>query len=752
MGNFLTRIANTATLAGRSDGFTGMDPEGYAIIRGDNPTEYQRTGRSARLLGFERHPVVQACARLIADIAGHAPIEGYEEDDDGNVTVLPKYPAAVLLAKPRVAMTGIRLRSLTVLHYVLYGNAFWFLERANPKDPRSPIQSIRILQPEFIQYVYLDPDTLEVMWYRWRDRVGRSHLSTAYDVVHFKDLTANDPIFGYPRMAAALIAISADDEAGQYVRQIVTNHGSPGVIVKVPAETGEDQMRKAKRAFTERWTKRGGRGGVAFLRNIEEVIQVGFNLEHLEFPDMRAINRQDICTAAGVDPNMIGANAAKQRSGSAGMRGEQYKEARFRLIQQTVKPIMLNIEGELDDWFAPEFGPAKLRFSASALANLTENEADTSTRMIAETAARIRTREEARRELNLDDEPDPQDVILGNTTADDHTVGDDVIRATAATTLKTNPPAPPALGPGGVPPKPKPQGDEPPPERSSRFRARAQRLALGTAERGALWAAFDTRATAQEGPYQSAAALRFHTERAGVAESFRAPHGGKETPHGPHVTEAALNQTLVKYGVGGAYRLAWQEGFRSLYQGTFAAGMAHVVQAAGAELQPSRAPLPVRFDLHNPRLQAVISERAKALADFVSTTTADQISQLVSDGLANGLSTEQIADQIDAVVFGDQAAARAALIARTESIGALNEAEYVTATETGLFSQKEWLTQGDDRVRDSHAEYEDAGPVAMEYEYAPGLVHPGDQGAEIEEVANCRCSLLYYTGDEEAPA
>jgi uncharacterized protein with gpF-like domain len=63
-----------------------------------------------------------------------------------------------------------------------------------------------------------------------------------------------------------------------------------------------------------------------------------------------------------------------------------------------------------------------------------------------------------------------------------------------------------------------------------------------------------------------------------------------------------------------------------------------------------------------------------------------------------------------------------------------------------VIGSKEWLTQQDDRVRDSHAEI-DGETVGLDDVFSNGLECPGDENGDPEDVINCRCSLLYHSDE-----
>ncbi|MBE3130023.1 MAG: hypothetical protein IMZ54_04790 [Acidobacteria bacterium] len=55
---------------------------------------------------------------------------------------------------------------------------------------------------------------------------------------------------------------------------------------------------------------------------------------------------------------------------------------------------------------------------------------------------------------------------------------------------------------------------------------------------------------------------------------------------------------------------------------------------------------------------------------------------------------------------------------------------------------KTWVTEGDDKVRESHAEL-DGVTIGLDETFDNGVDHPSDRDGEPEEVFNCRCWLTY---------
>jgi HK97 family phage portal protein len=270
---------------------------GWNIVAGNQPTEFQRTGAEVRRSGWERNGVVQGCARAIVDVVAAVDLEVTRPLSDGTMKVIPGHPAAVLLnTEPRLGVTGHTLRAQTALYYLLYGNAFWVLER----HPDRRIRAIRLIHPERITYAYLNQAD-QIVRYDWRDVQGQTHETAADDMLHLRDLAAApDALFGFPRAAAVLTDMAIDAEASAYVRQVVTNHGYAAAVVTAKGYTNKEELLRAEESFNQRLAGSGRRGRSIFV-NGEDVTYtpIGFNLTQLEFPDLRAIAREDICVVPG---------------------------------------------------------------------------------------------------------------------------------------------------------------------------------------------------------------------------------------------------------------------------------------------------------------------------------------------------------------------------------------------------------------------------------------------------------------------
>ena len=71
----------------------------------------------------------------------------------------------------------------------------------------------------------------------------------------------------------------------------------------------------------------------------------------------------------------------------------------------------------------------------------------------------------------------------------------------------------------------------------------------------------------------------------------------------------------------------------------------------------------------------------------------------------------------------------------------MNEVAFDVYGDHGI-TKKQWLTAGDDKVREDHAKYGALGEVDITYTYGDfNMRFPNDPNAPAAEVVNCRCAI-----------
>ncbi|ADD07766.1 capsid protein gpC (plasmid) [Natrialba magadii ATCC 43099] len=172
---------------------------------------------------------------------------------------------------------------------------------------------------------------------------------------------------------------------------------------------------------------------------------------------------------------------------------------------------------------------------------------------------------------------------------------------------------------------------------------------------------------------------------------------------------------------------------------------------AGRQLADRRYNLGVATDVvPEAALESIDDWVDEAAGSTLETITEDSTSWL-RGAHEEGLSIPEIQGQINEDLFEgrleDHVAERAA---RTGTISTSNLGVHSSFEESDLVIGEEWIAIGDQRTRDDHDDA-DGQIVAVDESFLVGgeeLDHPGDPSAPLEQIVNCRCTVVAVFADD----
>jgi len=141
-----------------------------------------------------------------------------------------------------------------------------------------------------------------------------------------------------------------------------------------------------------------------------------------------------------------------------------------------------------------------------------------------------------------------------------------------------------------------------------------------------------------------------------------------------------------------------------------------------------------------------VQENAVTRSALIADTTETLVREAIVEGVKEGDTPTTIAKRIVNTAGGAVSRLRADAIAITETHNAATFASDVTAEDTGLRLEKEWLATEDSRTRPTHSEA-DGQRVGMNETFTVGgyqMKRPGDPDAPAKETIRCRCTVLYH--------
>ncbi len=384
------------------------DIVGWQILTGTGAS-VPRNFEQFVINGFRSHPVVAACVREIVTSLSEAPIHAFRpvrnEQGEQEFERMAGHDAELLMASPNERDPGLGLIERMGQHFLLGGNGVIRKRRMGI----GRVESLHAVSPSRMVSAITDQDNIPLAW-RISNRDGTDiETVDANDIVLIPDMDPLNEVFGMPRLMAAALDITTDKRASQYTSEVLTNHGTPGLIIGVSELAKRPALERAERQWEEKFGPGRGRGRIAFAPGVQQIHEIGFSLKDLEFQALRNITREDICAAVGpVDPMLVGIGSAS-RGGTLG--GAEHKEARKKLWVQTIIPLMRRWEAYLNMFLAPEWGDIRLFFALDEIAALQEDRVERIKRGKEMATTGVATEKEVRIEMELEPEA-PEDQFF----------------------------------------------------------------------------------------------------------------------------------------------------------------------------------------------------------------------------------------------------------------------------------------------------------------------------------------------------
>ncbi len=143
-----------------------------------------------------------------------------------------------------------------------------------------------------------------------------------------------------------------------------------------------------------------------------------------------------------------------------------------------------------------------------------------------------------------------------------------------------------------------------------------------------------------------------------------------------------------------------------------------------------------------PAIETFLEEKELKLAR-VNDYTRERVRAQLLKGIRAGDSIQQLTRRVKKGFRGAASAARRLRIARTETAQAADTVRHIAFEHEGI-TEHQWVTAGDEHVRESHARL-NGERRALGEPFSNGLIHPNDPNGPAREVINCRCVATAVT-------
>lgn len=601
--------------------------------------------------GYRRNAVAYACIRTLATAIAEAPCRIYNAKTDAEQ---PAHDVRILLERPNPFMSEYEFWELVVTHLAVGGRSPWFKEMSNGGG----ILNLWPLRPDRVTPLLGDLSKGEPLLRAWAYKLDTKTYELRPDQVLFFNLP--DPgdetgglVGGLGPLQVLSREVDTDNEATAFTFSLLRNAAIPGTVISTKAKLQKDDAQRLKENFRARYGEMH-RGEPAVIDAESTVTVLSHSMRDLEFPDLRSVSESRIAAAIGVPAILVGLKVGLDRSTFSNM-----QEARRYFAETTCADWWRRLADQINlDLGDPSLGVvgANLvaRFDTDDVTALQAAQTEKAQKILDGLKAGAVLIDDYRVAIGLDPLPGGKGQVF--------------LRSTLITEVR--------LEDAGVPPEPTPkppapnQGNPPvPPEPAP------EPTANGKPPKALVGAG------AKAGKPNPRAIERRHRERINAATRAHAPKLA--------AVYRAQGEAVVRRFLARAKAAEEDDLISAEEEGTVSDSVAAIhAQVLAQASQDAADTLGLEgYEMGAGLTEDVLGKLGTSITG-INETTRDDVSRIVGAGLDEGLSTDEIADNLRGL-YDETYSGRSETIARTESINAYNLGTTATYRDSGLVEEVE---------------------------------------------------------------
>lgn len=597
-----------------------------------------------------------------------------------------------VLKHPNRFMSQYQLLWKSSAYLELTGKCFWYIAKDGIGRPKE----IWCLNPLDV-WVIPDKDNF-IKGYLYK--AGAVEIPLSVDEVIFINLPdLLNPYGGKGPAQAAANNLEIDKYTSTYIKNFFYNDARPGGIVNFP-DIDPDEYDRAVEQYKDKHRGVENSGEILFTKGgAVTFTPININIKELDISNLKDNTRDGILGAFGVPKSIVGITDDVNRSTA--------EAAEYTFAMHTIKPLLHLFQDVLNNEFVPMFGEdGELKFTDPVPKNKDFVKAVVDT----QTDKSI-TKNEARDILNK---------LMGWNLP--HIAGGDVIyQAISMQPLGT---ALPSLS-QSKPPEVKPEESIDESTKGAKKKIDIKRKSkFQNLDKEAYWKSFINKTDKWEKELSPIWKAIFQHQSEQVILNIK------------------NNKSLKVLNQDDLLKFLLSKGETEYMANKIFPILKKLIEDKGNEIMDD-LDVSVSFDLHNPMVTEYLEEYCGKQITNINATTEASIRAQLKAGELDGESIPKLCDRIGKY-FDDTEQYRIERIARTEVIGASNNAALMGYKQSGVVDKKQWLTALDERTRPWHSEA-DGQIVGVDEKFiidGEEMDCPGDGGASPENVVNCRCTLI----------
>ena len=272
-----------------------------------------------------------ACTRLISCAVGTLPTHIFEETANGKAKATSHPLYRLLTRQPNPWMTIAQYLQATVMHLLMYGNAYTLPDYVNGE-----VVGFWPLLPDHVVFFWRPDGTFA---YRYTDRGGRVYLFEPNQIIHYR-VYSLDGFVGLAPLDYHRLTVTAESIAQAYAVGIYNNGGKPSGVLEYPEPLTPEQKNNIRDSWQQMHGGAANVGRVAILDGGVKYSPVSIPLDQLQYIDSQKMTTLQVARIFGVPPHLIGA-ADKPTYASV-------EQQSLEFLRYTIQPIVIAIERSIE--------------------------------------------------------------------------------------------------------------------------------------------------------------------------------------------------------------------------------------------------------------------------------------------------------------------------------------------------------------------------------------------------------------------
>ncbi len=292
---------------------------------------------------------VSAAVQWVMRSFPESPLEVWEEDESGELSIINPHEMSALIKKPTEFHSGTLLWMATIAEFLVTGNAYWLKVK---NGGGKPVQLWPVPSNMMTPKAPSGPSNVFIDHYEYTPG-GRAIRIEVEDVVHLR--YGIDPMNmrkGHSPLASLLREIFTDNEASNYTASLLRNYGMPSVMFS--PEDGSTLPEDARRELEEKWDKKFGGdnvGGVLVSSKGAKITPVGFSPAEMDLGKLRYVPEERIAAVLGIPAAVLGLGTGLETTKV----GATLREYREQAWENAIIPMQRLIAEQVQNQLAPDF-------------------------------------------------------------------------------------------------------------------------------------------------------------------------------------------------------------------------------------------------------------------------------------------------------------------------------------------------------------------------------------------------------------